>query len=62
MWNMGNTRRCCPLPRERFSAGGFPAAKLRLVQAWIEIHREELRADWDLAVQGEAVFRIEPLR
>ncbi|EME71730.1 hypothetical protein H261_02321 [Paramagnetospirillum caucaseum] len=50
------------MPRERFSAGGFPAAKLRLVQAWIEIHREELRADWDLAVQGEAVFRIEPLR
>ncbi|WP_096704626.1 DUF4160 domain-containing protein [Magnetospirillum sp. 15-1] len=43
-------------------AGDFPAAKLRLAQAWIEIHREELRADWDLAVQGETVFRIDPLR
>ncbi|MFN3075732.1 MAG: hypothetical protein ABT940_02400 [Alphaproteobacteria bacterium] len=29
---------------------------------WIEIHREKLMADWALAVQGEAVFRIEPLR
>ncbi|MBF0393977.1 MAG: DUF4160 domain-containing protein [Alphaproteobacteria bacterium] len=43
-------------------AGDLPANKLRLVLAWIEIHREELIADWALAVQGESVFRIEPLR
>lgn len=36
--------------------------KDRLVQAWIEIHREELMADWQLAVHGEEVFKIEPLR
>jgi len=43
-------------------AGTLPSGKARLVQAWIEIHREELLADWQLAVNGEEVFRIEPLR
>jgi len=43
-------------------AGSLPAGKARLVQAWIEIHREELVADWELAVKGEEVFRIDPLR
>lgn len=36
--------------------------KLRLVQAWIEIHREELMADWLLAGQGQNVFSIDPLK
>ena len=43
-------------------SGELPPGKARLVQAWIEIHREELLADWDLAVNGEEVFKIEPLR
>ena len=43
-------------------AGELPSAKARLVQAWIEIHRDELQADWKLAVNGEEVFKIEPLR
>lgn len=43
-------------------AGEIPAAKARLVQAWIEIHREELMADWELAISGEPPFRIDPLR
>lgn len=43
-------------------AGDLPTNKLRLVQAWIELHREELLADWTLAVEGQPVFRIEPLR
>ena len=42
--------------------GSLPSGKARLVQAWIEIHREELRADWQLAVNGEEVFKIEPLK
>jgi hypothetical protein len=37
-------------------------AKLRLVQAWIEIHRDDLMADWKLAVEGQKVFKIQPLR
>jgi len=43
-------------------AGDLPSSKTRLVQAWIEIHRDELMADWQLAVNGEEVFKIEPLK
>ncbi len=43
-------------------AGSLPAGKMTLVQAWMEIHRDELLADWQLAVNGEEVFRIEPLK
>ena len=43
-------------------AGSLPSGKIRLVQAWIEIHRGELLADWQLAVNGEAAFKIERLK
>lgn len=43
-------------------AGNLPAAKSRLVVAWIEIHRDELMADWKLATEGGEVFKIDPLR
>jgi hypothetical protein len=33
-----------------------------MVQAWIEIHSEELMADWKLASEGEVPFPIDPLR
>ena len=36
--------------------------KLRLVLAWMEIHKDELIADWELASNGEKIFQIEPLR
>jgi hypothetical protein len=42
--------------------GSLPVNKMKLVQAWIEIHKEELMADWELAVQGEQVFKIEGLK
>ena len=41
--------------------GDFPGAKMKLVQAWLEIHREDLTADWNLAVQGMPPQRIKPL-
>ena len=43
-------------------SGDIPLAKARLVQAWIEIHRESLMADWELAVNGQTPFAIDPLR
>lgn len=43
-------------------AGDFPNDKLKLVFAWIEIHKDELLADWKLAVSGNPVFKIEALR
>jgi hypothetical protein len=42
--------------------GEFPKNKTRLVQAWIEIHRDELMANWALAVEGNPPFKIEPLK
>jgi hypothetical protein len=36
--------------------------QLRLVLAWIEIHKEELMADWKLAVEGQSVFKIDALK
>jgi len=50
------------IPEGNLLEGDLPAKKLRLVQAWIDIHEEELMADWTLAVNGEPVFPIDPLR
>lgn len=42
-------------------AGQLPRKQLRLVQAWIELHRDELMADWELAVSNEKPYKIAPL-
>ena len=42
--------------------GDLPNSKRLMVLAWMEIHRDELIADWKLAVNGEAPFKIDPLR
>jgi hypothetical protein len=42
--------------------GGLPPGKLRLVLAWVEIHRDELIADWQLATSGQPLLKIEPLK
>jgi hypothetical protein len=43
-------------------AGTIPARQLKMVQAWVEIHKDELYADWELSVAGEEPFRIAPLQ
>jgi Domain of unknown function (DUF4160) len=50
------------IPDGEVLEGQLPPGKLRLVQAWIEIHQDELMADWQLAVSGQQPFKIEPLR
>jgi Domain of unknown function (DUF4160) len=50
------------IPEGKKLAGEFPKDKLKLVEAWILIHKEELMADWTLAVTGNPVFKIEALR
>ena len=50
------------IPDGRLLEGNLQSGKMKLVQAWIEIHREELVANWELASQGENVFRIDPLK
>lgn len=42
--------------------GSIPKAKMKLLDAWIEIHREDLQANWQLLSNGEQFFRIDPLR
>ena len=42
--------------------GSIPRGKLKLVEAWMEIHREELEANWTLLSNGEQSFRIDPLK
>lgn len=42
--------------------GEIKSNKMKLVQAWIEIHREELMRDWHLAIEGHKIISIEPLR
>ena len=42
-------------------AGQLPTKKHKLVVAWIEIHQDELTADWQLAVTGNKPFEIRGL-
>ena len=42
--------------------GSLPPKKLKLVQAWIEIHNEDLQANWKLLSEGKKFFKIPPLR
>lgn len=32
---------------------------MKLLQAWIELHQNELIADWNLAVSGEQSYKKE---
>lgn len=50
------------IPEGNLLEGELPSRQMKLVQAWIEIHREDLMADWSLAVSGQTPFRIDPLR
>jgi len=50
------------IPSGSVLAGKLPKAKQKLVDAWVEIHKDELIADWELASNGESVFKIDPLK
>jgi hypothetical protein len=43
-------------------AGALPVRERRLVEAWAELHRAELLANWERLQQGGRVAPIEPLR
>ena len=43
-------------------AGKLPRAQTRLVQAWLEIRRDELTTAWSLAVTGQRPEPVQPLR
>ena len=43
-------------------AGALPKRQRRLVEAWAELHQQELMADWDRLQQGRTPQPIEPLK
>lgn len=40
----------------------MPENKLTLILAWMTIHGEELKANWDLLYASDGYFRFDPLR
>ena len=50
------------IPDGEIIDGELRSNKSKLVQAWIEIHKEELMADWELSVNGQEIFKIDPLK
>jgi hypothetical protein len=49
------------IPDGTLLVGDLPPNKHKLVVAWIEIHQEDLLADWNLAVNGKKLFPIKGL-
>lgn len=50
------------IPNGNLLGGSLSANKEKLVKAWIEIHQEELMANWQLASTGNKIFSIDPLK
>lgn len=42
--------------------GEMPTPQINLIKAWVEIHHDELIANWKLVEEQEPLFRIDPLR
>ena len=49
------------IPDGQVLSGELPPNKHKLVIAWIEIHKEDLLANWELAVTGHTPFLIKGL-
>jgi hypothetical protein len=43
-------------------AGSLPQRQQRLVEAWAELHQQELLADWELLREGRRPAPIAPLQ
>lgn len=50
------------IPTGDLLEGSLPAKQMKLVQAWIALHADELMADWVMAAAGETPYKIDPLR
>ena len=46
----------------RLLDGSLPNNKQKMIEVWIDLHKDELLADWELATQGEELFKIDPLK
>ena len=50
------------IPDGELLEGNLPSRQMKLVQAWVELHQDELMADWHLASSGQTPLKIDPLR
>jgi hypothetical protein len=58
----GDSEGVYQIPEGILLEGDLPINKERLLLAWIEIHKEDLMANWQLAISGIKVFKIDPLK
>jgi hypothetical protein len=42
--------------------GEMSSKQRKMIEAWIEIHKEELLSDWKLAISVQEIFKIDPLK
>ena len=42
--------------------GEMPKRQLKLIAAWAEIHKDELLANWQLAINEQPLYKIDPLK
>ena len=42
--------------------GKLPVNKMKLVDAWLTLHGDELSANWQMLSEGEGYFKIAPLQ
>jgi hypothetical protein len=42
--------------------GSMPQRQQRLIEAWAELHQDELLADWELLRNGKRPAPVDPLR
>lgn len=50
------------IPEGNVLSGDFPHKKLKQLEVWIDLHQEDLMANWKLAIDNEPLFKIKPLQ
>ena len=50
------------IPDGMLLEGDLPKNKMKLVVARVDLHQEELMANWELAMSGSKLFDIKPLQ
>lgn len=42
--------------------GDLPRKQRKMVEAWVAIHEDDLKANWQLLLEGQQFFKIPPLQ
>ncbi|MFR1804371.1 MAG: DUF4160 domain-containing protein [Oscillospiraceae bacterium] len=40
----------------------MPKKQMKYITAWADIHKDELLANWTLAIEEQPLYKIDPLR